>query len=370
MTIRLARLLPYALRLKHAWPSAEGPLTERRGWILALEEEDGAIGLGEAAPWPGFGLESVASAGAALKRALERLAGLPSERYAQAVEQLGTLAPVVAAPTARHAIDLALHDLMAKRAGCSVARLLGRDAAIDAVPANAVIARLEAKEGAEEAARAAAEGATTIKLKVGGAPLAHDVERVRAVREAIGPSLRLRLDANQSWTAAEAGPAIAALRLFNLEYVEQPLPAHAIEAMAALRASCGVPIAADESVRDLATARRLLDRGAADVLIVKPMALGGLGPARAVAALALERGAGVVVTSLLESAVGRLGALHAAASLGPLDHAHGVAGGILERDLAETPRLRGGVIALPSGHGLGVELPAALWTEAVVAEAP
>jgi len=371
MSVVRARLLPYALPLRDPWPSAEGAVAERFGWILTLEDDHGRTGMGEAAPWPGFGLETVASAGAALRKALGYLVGVPSERMAQAIGELPRLAPVIAAPTARHAIDLALHDLIAQEAGLPIARWLGGSGTLDSVRANVALPRLPPETCAVRAARAVAAGATTVKLKVGGAPLALDVARVDAVRRAIGPATRLRVDANQAWSLDEAAAAIAALRPFDLEYVEQPVAASSLGALARLRATCGVPIAADESVRDLETARRVLDLGAADVLIVKPMALGGLYAARAVAALARERGAGAVVTSLLESAVGRTGALHAAASLGETPYAHGVsADDVLAQDLAEGPALERGSVRVPAAPGLGLGIEAGAWHKAVVAEAP
>jgi len=324
MTIRSVWIRSYSYPLPEPWPSAEGPVAARVGSIVLLEEEGGWIGRGESAPWPGFGLETHASSVAALRGAASRLIGLPREAYLEAAADLPSLAPIAASPCARHAIDLALHDLAAQNANLSIARLLGGPTALSEVTVNAAIPRLPANEAARAAAAAVASGVWTIKVKVGGAPLAEDVARVRAVREAAGPSVRIRVDANQSWSEDEAIQALTALRAFDIEYCEQPVAAEAIEALARVRAAAGVPIAADEAVRDLASARRVLQAGAADILIVKPMALGGLHAARAVAALAQELGAAVVVTSLLESDVGRTGALHLAASLGPSPFAHGV----------------------------------------------
>ena len=116
---------------------------------------------------------------------------------------------------------------------------------------------------------------------------------------------------------------------------------------------------------------RVLEQEAADVLILKPMVLGGLAAARGVAEAARARGVAVVVTSMIESAVGRTGALHLAASLGPTGHAHGVAtGDLLARDLAPGPAFEEGAMAVPAGPGLGIAIEdAALWRDAMVVEA-
>jgi o-succinylbenzoate synthase len=370
MSIASARLVPYVIPLREPWPSAEGPVTERRGCLLVLEDGDGLLGIGETAPFPGFGLETLASSVAALRLAARRLIGLPPEAYLEAIADLPRLAPIASAPAARHAADLALHDLAAQREGLSIARLLDRAAALSAVSANAAIPRVAPERAAAFARDAVAAGARTIKLKVGGAPLADDRARLRAVRDAVGSSIRIRIDANQAWSEAEAVEALQALREFELEYVEQPVAAGEIEAMARVRRATGVPIAADESVSNLAGARRVLAAEAADVLVLKPMVLGGLHAARAVAALARERGAGVVVTSLLESVVGRTGAVHLAASLGPSAYAHGVAtGGALVRDLGDGPAMDAGHVAVPASSGLGVRPDEAILRSGTLVEA-
>ncbi|MGH7681212.1 MAG: o-succinylbenzoate synthase [Candidatus Eiseniibacteriota bacterium] len=354
MSLRRVLIQLYSTPLDPPWPSAEGPVRRRVGSILILEDEDGRVGLGETAPFPGFGLETHASSVAALRLAARRLVGLPPDAYLAATADLPCLAPVAASPCARHAIDLALHDLAAQRAGVSIAELLGGERALQSVVVNGTIQRLSPGETVDAARRFAAADFKTLKLKVGGAPLAEDIARVRAVREAM-PGLRLRIDANQAWSEGDAIAALSAMRDFDLEYCEQPVAADAIDAMARVRAACSVPIAADESVRDAATVERILAAKAADVLILKPMALGGLHAARSIAVRAEKAGIPVVVTSLLEGPIGRMGALHFAASLGPSPYAHGVA---LEG--VDSP-----VVPVPSGPGLGAG-PAAGYHDAAV----
>jgi len=365
MTIRKVWIRSYRFPLPEPWPSAEGPVAERTGSIVLLEEEGGWVGRGETAPWPGFGLETHASSVAALRGAASRLIGLPAEAYVEAAGDLPCLAPVAASPCARHAIDLALHDLAAQHANVSLARLLGGTDALAEVSVNAAIPRLPADQAARAAIAAIASGVGTIKLKVGGAPLEEDVARMRAVREAVGPAVRLRVDANQAWSEGEAIQALAALRPFDIEYCEQPVAAEDIEALARVRAAAGVRIAADEAVRDLASARRIVAARAADILIVKPMALGGLRAARAVAAYGVESGAAVVVTSLLESDIGRTGALHLAASLGSNRFAHGVAppGWTLDGRRRETS-YHAGKVRVPTEPGLGANVDAAFGSSA------
>jgi len=369
MSIVRARLKAYSLPLRDAWPSADGDLNDRRGWILSLEDDLGRVGLGDAAPFPGFGLETHASAGAGLKLAMPRLVGMSRDGYAAAIADLPRLAPVAAAPTARAAIDCALHDLIAQGEDLTLARYLGGAQTLREVPVNVTIPRVPSERAAELGKRAVAAGVGTLKLKVGGAASREDTARLRAVREAVGPEIRIRVDANQAWSVEEAIEALRALAVFQLEYAEQPVGADDIDGLARVRGSSPVPIAADEAVRGTQTAKEILYRSAADIFIIKPMALGGLREARSVLNVADERNLPVVVTSLVESAVGRTAALHFAASLGETRYAHGLATGeALRADIAPSPALRRGMVVVPERPGLGVLLPEDFWRDAFTVE--
>jgi len=197
--IERAWIRTYAVPLSKPWPSAEGDVSQRVGSILLLEDE-GLVGRGESAPWPSFGVETHPSSLSALRLAARRLVGVPAEAYLDCITSLDRMAQLASTPCARHAVDLALHDLAAQRAGVPVARLLGDSAALASVPVNAAVPRGEPEAMAREARALAESGVRTIKLKLGGAPLAEDIERVRAVREALGPSAHLRIDPNQAWS--------------------------------------------------------------------------------------------------------------------------------------------------------------------------
>ncbi len=179
-----------------------------------------------------------------------------------------------------------------------------------------------------------------------------------AVRRALGPEVRLRIDANGAWRAEEAVSIIQALEEYGLEMVEQPVPAAEVEGMARVRAAVGVPIAADEAVTDLEAARRLLECGAADVLVVKAMVVGGPRPARRIAELAAAAGAAVVVTTSIDAGIGTAAALHLAATLPPDGPACGLAtASLLVADIITRPLLaQGGRLELPQGPGLGIVL--------------
>jgi L-alanine-DL-glutamate epimerase-like enolase superfamily enzyme len=184
------------------------------------------------------------------------------------------------------------------------------------------------------------------------------VERIAAVRAAAGPGVSLRLDLNGTLATSEAESVLSRLEAFHLEYVEQPVAeAASVADLARLRRLARVPIAADESVTDLAAGRALLDADAVDAVVVKPARVGGVGEGAALVELAAQAGVPVTVSTLLETGVGLAGALQVA-SLSPGDVAHGLAtAGLLATDLLASPlTVVSGRMAVLDGPGLGVEV--------------
>ncbi len=325
----------------------------RRAGILTLRTDDGRTGRGEfAAPEPAD-LGEDASA-----RLVTTLSGI---HLGDPVAVEGALRDIDTWPfvgrAARAATESALVELLARLGGRSVASFLGPDPVPD-VAVNAMLGVGSPAETAHEAARSLALGFGCLKLKAGDEPIDELVGRVGAARDVAGPQVALRVDFNGSLAVKRAENVLAKLAAFDLEYVEQPIAARAgWEALAHLRWNGAVPIAADESVRDVGSARALLDAGAVDALVVKPARVGGLRQAGAIVELATVAGVPVTVSTLFETGVGLAGALHLAA-IAPGPQAHGLAtADLLESDLLlASLTLAGGRMALPTGPGLGIEL--------------
>lgn len=320
MALKIDRLIvrPWSTALDLG-PARDAP--RRAGWHVVLEA-GGAWGIGDVAPWPGFG-PGPAEVGAALAR-LDVSAGI-------------TAALVAALPSpVAHGVEQALLDLLARLRGVPLAALL-------AEPHAAAVASHRLVRDAAEARAAVEAGAPALKIKVGG-PLEGDVARLGAIRDA-APGAPLRLDANGAWSRTEAARAVAALAAFAPQWIEQPLPAPDLDGLAALARTSAAPLAVDESVA-LFGERAF---GCAEVAVIKPMFVGGLRRALALAHAARAAGRAVCVTHALDSAVGRLGALHLAAALEGPDGAaiHGLAGP--PPTAPEGPR-----VPLPPGPGLGL----------------
>ena len=200
------------------------------------------------------------------------------------------------------------------------------------IPVNVTVPAVDAQRAHEIVA---ASGCSTAKVKVAepGQSDADDLDRVEAVRSALGPAGRIRIDANGAWDVDEAARAITALNRFELEYVEQPCAD--LEQMARLRRRVDVPLAADESIRTAADPLRVAGLEAADLVVLKVQPLGGVWPALRVAELA---GLPAVVSSALETSVGLAAGVALAAALPELPYACG---------LGTATMLTGDVVAAP-----------------------
>ena len=358
--MKIAAAWAGAVELRFARPmrTAAGEFTTRQSVILQVTDDDGLAGYGEAAPWPGFGTETAAESLAVLQNLGPELGGADVEPAEWPTSLTVRLART---PAARAALEGALWDLRARRAQRPLAELLatcpGRAgaAALRRVPVSALLAGDTPQAIRAEAARLRVAGYLAAKIKLGARTLAEDVARAGAARDGLGPRMSLRGDANGAWTEPGARAALEALAPFEFAYIEQPLPADAIDALARLRRASPVRIAADESVATEMAAARLMDAGAVDVIVLKPAVLGGPARALGLAARARLGGCEVVFTHAFESAVGARHALHCAAAWGDAAAIHGlVTHGLFVEDVAESVTCRAGIVELSDAAGLGV----------------
>jgi o-succinylbenzoate synthase len=189
----------------------------------------------------------------------------------------------------------------------------------DRIPVNVTVPAVRP----EQAMRiVAGSGCRTAKVKVAerGQAVSDDIERVEAVREALGPSGKIRVDANGGWDAPQAARVLRRLAAFGLEYAEQPCAT--LEELAELRRHIDVPVAADESIRRAEDPLRVRAAGAADIVVLKVQPLGGV---RAALRVAEAVGLPVVVSSAVDTSVGLAAGLALAAALPELPYACGLA---------------------------------------------
>lgn len=338
MRLSSVEVIPYALPFKEPYVTARGVLERREMVLLRVRDEDGVVGLGEAVPLTLRG-------GVGLAEVVRELEG-----WAEDGEVAGLSAP------ARCAIATAEMDLLGRRAA-GPASAAG---SIEAVPCNATLVAGAPSEVAAQAERWAEDGFTTFKLKLGAESASvprigvltrtRDVETVRAVRETVGDEARIRVDVNEAWDLETAKRTLAELEPLGIELCEQPVAG--LEAMAELAASTSIPLAADESVASTEEAEQATALGACEFTGIKLSKVGGPEEALAIADILPA-----YVTSALDGPVGIAAAAKVAQEVGG-KLAHGLA---TQRLFAETIasvecELRDGMLHLPPGPGLGVEI--------------
>ena len=339
---------PFSLPLSSPLATAAGDIDRRDGFLVGYEHR-GVTGVGEATPLPGW-TESLTECERALDRALT--AG------ADGAHSDGLLAlDAEETPAARHGFATALLDADAHADGSPLYRWFDADRRCESVPVNATVGDGTAEETVAAAGRAVDAGFDCLKCKVGARDLDADVERLRTVREAVGDDVTLRADANGAWDRATAHQAFDEFAQVGVAYVEQPLPAEDLTGLAALRESDGpVEVAVDESLVEHRVAD-VLDADAADVLILKPMVLGGPGNAHTVAMRALELGVEPVVTTTVDGVVARTAAVHVAAAIPDVRPCGLATADLLAEDLGPDPApVEDGRIGVPDDPGLGVTL--------------
>lgn len=274
--------------------------------FLVIETDRGLVGHGCAAPDPGVTGETADGTIAALNDvAAPLLLGQDPLHYVRRLEELK---PHLATnPSALAAVDMALLDIVGKRADLSLHVLLGGYR--DRMRTSVTIGILPSDETVARANDWVARGFRCLKLK-GGRNWEEDAEHVRRVREAVGTEVEIRFDANQGYSVDDTLRFVEATRSANLELLEQPTPRGELLLLGRVTESVALPVMADESLMNLRDALLLATEELADMVNVKLMKVGGIIEAIRVGAVARAAGLEVMVGCMDESALAICAGLH------------------------------------------------------------
>lgn len=355
MRIRSIEAIPVRVPRAHLARSAFGTRSATHAGIIRLETDGGIVGWGEISlVWwrEGAGL-----CPAVRDLLAPALLGEDVRHVARLSRRMEALLPGRTDAPARAGVEMAMLDAVGRAAGLPVHALLGGSFR-DTVPLSYSIHMDTPERMAEAAGARAAEGFRTLKVKL-GRDWHDDLAALAAVRERIGPQVRLRVDVNEAWrSVADAVGRIRQLVAFDVEVVEQPLAATDLAGMAELRARADVAVAADESVWTPQDAWQVLTRRAADVLNVYVSEAGGLLPARQMLDMAALGGARSWVGSMPELGIGTAANVHLGAALPELDLACDACGFLYhDGDVLAAPlTVRDGEVVVPDAPGLGVEV--------------
>ena len=260
--------------------------------------------------------------------------------------------------TGNHAIaglEMALLDLKAKHFGASVCDLLGGRYR-DAVEYMGYLFIDTPERNAAKATAYVEQGFRTLKVKVGRS-IAQDAASIAAIREAVGPDVRIRIDANQGWSVPTAIKAIRAMEPYGLEYVEQPVTDRDFDGMAQVARAVATPVAADESCKTVLDALQLAEKQACGVFVIYVSEAGGLLKSRQIADIAYQSGITCVLGTWAELGIGTLAGAHLIGSHRSFALANDTHYPIQEDDvIAPLLPFAGATLRIPDAPGLGATL--------------
>ncbi|WP_374593923.1 muconate/chloromuconate family cycloisomerase [Sphingosinicella sp.] len=327
--------------------------------IVRVQCSDGVVGLGEGTTIGGLSYGDESPEG--IKLAIDTyfaplLVGAAADSPAAAMALVRK--HVVGNHFAKNAVETALLDAAAQRAGLPLSELLGGRVR-DTLPVLWTLASGVTETDIEEAETMLETRRHRIfKLKIGKRDVEADVAHVRAIKQALGDRASVRVDINQAWDEQTARRGIAMLAEAGVDLVEQPLPRANRAGMQRLTARSEIPIMADEALQGPADALDFARRHAADVFSVKAPQAGGLHAAAKVAAIAEAADIAVYGGTMLEGGVGTIAAAHLCATFAALPWGTELFGPLLlTEEILETPPLYADFeLAVPRAPGLGIAL--------------
>jgi muconate cycloisomerase len=326
--------------------------------LVKIHTDDAIVGLGEASCTPRWSGEDQVTAAHFINNYLAPI--LVGENPIE-IEKLTAKFRLAFAGNffTKAAIEMALWDITGKAAGKPVYELLGGKVR-EAVPTKWSVSGVEPERAAEIARWAVAQGFRAMKVKV-GIEAESDIARVKAVRDAVGPQIKLGVDANGGWSPEIAVKTLQRLGEFGIYFAEQPVSPDDISEMADVRKRIRIPVIADESLYTLQDARTLAQLGAADVFSIYVGKAGGILPAKKIADFAPSRQLKCTVGSNLELGIGSAAMIHlalAARGIAAEEFPCDIIGPFFyEHDLLANPLpISGGQARADAAPGLGVEL--------------
>ncbi|MDT8070735.1 MAG: dipeptide epimerase [Terriglobia bacterium] len=350
--IRDVEVFPYTIKTKTVIRISLGNEETSEGFFVRVRTEDGVVGYGEGSPFTPITAETQQSAVVMAKALGEKLKGRDPFEIARLVSDMDAFAP--ANPSSKAALEMAVWDICGKLTGQPVCCMLGRFRSQFDTDKTVFLEPPEVM--AESARQVVRDGFKTVKLKVGESP-EMDTARLRAVREAVGPDINIRVDANQGWTPADAVRSLRQIEKYRVQFAEQPVASWDWEGMKFVRDNAPIPVMADESVHVEHDAVEGVRRGAIDMINIKLMKSGGILHGARIASVAEAANLQCMVGCMDETKLGLTAAAHLVCSQKTIVYADldaflflvddPVIGGFTVKD---------GNVIMPQAPGLGLDL--------------
>ena len=316
MVIQRITLIPIRIPLIEPFIISLGPLTHAENVVVRMESSNGIIGWGECSPFRTIHGETIDTCMTIGTELASQVIGCAIETPEQLLQSMDKA--IYGNTSIKSAFDIAFHDLLSRQQELPLYRFLGatrkRTLMTDYTVSLADISKMK-----NDALDIVDKGFTIIKVKLGGNPL-EDVDRIRAIRNAVGPTIPIRIDANQGWTLAGAKQALSGLAKMNIQYCEEPLSRWQYRDLPSIRNSTEIPIMSDESCFNEYDAEKLVELQACDAFNIKLGKSSGMVRANRIARIARDHAIELQVGGFLESRLGFTAAAHFTWSLDETAH--------------------------------------------------
>ena len=279
--------------------------------VVIIECDDGSVGYGEGAPTPVITGETMGSMIATIEYIKPHIIGKEIENFDSILDLIHSL--ILKNTTAKSALEIALYDLKAKSLKQPLYQMLGGTQTH--FKTDITISMGEIDKMIADSLDAVSLGYETLKIKIGDDPQ-KDIERVKAIYSVLDKHIKLRLDANQGWTAKESVSLLHALEKENIiaEFIEQPVRADDIEGLRYIKERVQTPLLADESIFSVNDARKLLEMQAIDYVNIKLAKTAGITQALELADLSKEFGVKCMIGCMLEGPISVAAGVHVASA--------------------------------------------------------
>ncbi len=358
MKITGAKIIPLKMPIRHEGHLGIGRIEDIRNVILYLYSDQGLRGVGEASPWPVFGADQKSIVNHLQDILLPALMGKDPQDINSNMALMEQI--LYGASFARAAIDMALHDLVARSLQIPLYRLLG-GMVRDRMPLGVSIFAQNIHQELKEMESLIDRGIRVFKVKTGVLSPAEDRERIGQMKKYFGAEIDLRLDYNQALEPERALKLVKEMeKSFNPTFIEQPVPREAVHHLAMIAREIDTPLMADESLFSIYDALSLVRHRAADIFSIKLMKTGGLLGAKKISSIGEAAGIPCYAGAMWESSAGIAASLHFSCSTVNVKYGsdYYIPYFLMKEDLVRDPlELEDGFILLPKdAPGLGVEI--------------
>lgn len=353
--LEINNLKAYAIRIPliEEFKIALGASLYYEGIIVEVHTDEGIVGYGEGVPSRRITGETTLTILSVIENLKKYLLGRDPLEYEYLLSNIEKL--IIHNTAAKAAIEIAIFDIVSKKYGVPLKDLLGGPKNINSFETSVTIGIMNKDSAVKKAVSLVERGVNILKVKIGTDPLG-DIERLKSIRRAVGDDIRIRIDANQGYSAKQAIRVLRSVENLEIEYCEQPVYWRDISGMRAVRLNTEIPIMADESVHTVDDAINIIKNDAADMINIKIMKAGGIRNSIKIAHICEAAGIPCQIGCMSETRIAISAGVHLAISLNAIKYSDLDGYLFLSNDIATGIEFKNSKNYLSNTPGLGINV--------------